>query len=302
MRIVVEEVTPNRARELLLRAHDQPQRHVRDAVVARIAHAIRQGQWKVTHQPIAIDPSGIVIDGQHRLSAVARADMTVEMLIAYDADPETFKVIDTGTARTAADTLAIAGYGSGPTQAAAARMYLTYKEIAGTRVAWGTAIKMFTTLDVLQLMESETGDRLMDALSYAQPIVSAWGRTGYRTWLSAALTAMAESDVPRDLQADFMARLQDGAQLGVGSPLLTVRRYVMSDTGLPRVPGSLRAPTGIACTLRALNSWLAGDSLYKLGYRSGLDRMPVVRWQAPTPPLADNPGPQRPQAVDLVRA
>src|SRR3954467_14111979 len=66
------EVTPDLAAQWL-RANTG-NRPVREAHVRSLAEEITADRWKVTHQGIAFSLSGRLMDGQHRLRAVIRAD------------------------------------------------------------------------------------------------------------------------------------------------------------------------------------------------------------------------------------
>lgn len=61
-------MTPAMAERFL--ARNEGNRLIRRYKVEAIADAIRRGEWETTHQGIAIDPDGRLIDGQHRLSAI----------------------------------------------------------------------------------------------------------------------------------------------------------------------------------------------------------------------------------------
>jgi hypothetical protein len=47
--------------------------------VRDFAEAMRRGDWRLTHQGIAFDASGALVDGQHRLAAIVEADVPVEI-------------------------------------------------------------------------------------------------------------------------------------------------------------------------------------------------------------------------------
>lgn len=96
-------ITPELASELL--NHNDANRPLRAGRVEFIAQAIKRGEWKVTHQPIAISPSGRVLDGQHRLWAIVESGIACEMLVATDVPENTFDCIDLGTKRSITDIL-----------------------------------------------------------------------------------------------------------------------------------------------------------------------------------------------------
>jgi len=61
------------------------------------------GAFLLTHQGIAIDTDGNLVDGQHRLNAILKYGGSVKMLIAYNTDSEAFRGMDRGTTRTISD-------------------------------------------------------------------------------------------------------------------------------------------------------------------------------------------------------
>lgn len=102
-----ETITPGIAEELL-----KSNSHNRRLVARRVnllAAEMTAGNWRPTHQGIAIGKDGVLLDGQHRLAAVVKSGIPVTMLVTWDADPEAFSVLDVGTPRSAADVLGISG-------------------------------------------------------------------------------------------------------------------------------------------------------------------------------------------------
>lgn len=80
-------------------------RVVRTAWVNLLADAIRKGQWRLTHQGIAFDTKGQLVDGQHRLWAIIEAGTAVDMAVTTGVEPKAFTVFDIGAKRTLADSL-----------------------------------------------------------------------------------------------------------------------------------------------------------------------------------------------------
>src|SRR6266487_5152852 len=107
MRSRVQTITPDKAEELL--AANTANRPLSRSTVRSFAEAMRRGDWLVTHQGIAFDTNGVLVDGQHRLAAIIEADRPVELTVFTDVAEGTFDVLDIGKRRTAADVLAIEG-------------------------------------------------------------------------------------------------------------------------------------------------------------------------------------------------
>lgn len=101
MQIKQVEVTPAIAREWLKK--NTQNRPLRKIYISKMAEAMKRGEWKTTHQAIAM-ADGRLLDGQHRLLAFLESGLPkIEMTVAYNSDPATFDVIDVGANRSAGD-------------------------------------------------------------------------------------------------------------------------------------------------------------------------------------------------------
>lgn len=82
-------------------------RPVRVGVVSQYAEMMKRGDWKLTHQGVAFDTHGILIDGQHRLMAIVKANVVVPMMVTRDTPEGAFSSIDCGVHRSVSDRLNI---------------------------------------------------------------------------------------------------------------------------------------------------------------------------------------------------
>lgn len=96
-------ITPEVAASILEKSNTK-NRRMRGWWAAAIAAAIRRGEWIVTHQGIAFDSDGNLIDGQHRLKAVVMAGIAVKMFVFTGLCPKSFMAIDVGVKRSTSDT------------------------------------------------------------------------------------------------------------------------------------------------------------------------------------------------------
>ncbi|MEY2341424.1 hypothetical protein AB4090_04855 [Acidithiobacillus sp. IBUN Pt1247-S3] len=96
-------VTPEVAGNLL--EYNVDNRKIRNTSVKNLSRSMRNGEWIYTHQGIAVDKNGILIDGQHRLKAVLKSGVSVPMLLFENVDPRAFNVIDQGERRSPYDVL-----------------------------------------------------------------------------------------------------------------------------------------------------------------------------------------------------
>lgn len=128
-----EVVTPALARQWI----DSNQRRNRNLVagtIERYSSDIRAGLWQITHQGIAIDREGNVIDGQHRLLAICATGIPLLLLVVRGLDPRAMEVIDRGRLRTMAHTLQMMYPREGP-----ASPFSSTKDVvsAARRMYWG---------------------------------------------------------------------------------------------------------------------------------------------------------------------
>jgi hypothetical protein len=80
MKTTIKNVTPEWAANILANRNIQ-NRHMSERVVEKYANDILDGSWCLTHQGIAFDENGDLLDGQHRLAAVVKAKTEVQMMV-----------------------------------------------------------------------------------------------------------------------------------------------------------------------------------------------------------------------------
>jgi hypothetical protein len=124
VRATVEEVTPAMAEAWL--GKNLANRSVRQRVVEGYARDMRNGAWQLTGEPIKFSINGRLLDGQHRLQAVVRAEIPVEMLVVRGLPDSTQAVMDSGARRTAGDALKLRGETSYTALAATARLAIFF--------------------------------------------------------------------------------------------------------------------------------------------------------------------------------
>lgn len=108
----VEHITPEMAKDWLENCNDKHNRSISLQAAARYAHDMRNGRWHLTHQGLAFDEKGILIDGQHRLAAIVMYGAPVDMMVTYGVEREDGEIlnIDGGKARTQSDRIIMAGH------------------------------------------------------------------------------------------------------------------------------------------------------------------------------------------------
>jgi len=103
----METITPTKAKIIL--GNNPKNRQVRPNHVLALAHEIENDHWLINGDAIRIAKSGILLDGQHRLLAVIKADKAIKSYIVNDLDEKALNTIDVGKNRSAADVFQIQG-------------------------------------------------------------------------------------------------------------------------------------------------------------------------------------------------
>lgn len=108
-------VTPQMAEAWL--KNNVANRKLRPTIVDTYASDMKSGRWVPSHQGIAFDSKGELVDGQHRLSAIVKSGVIVKMVVTTGVEQN--ENIDNHIKRTLVDTTGHTAY-----EVAVARMIL----------------------------------------------------------------------------------------------------------------------------------------------------------------------------------
>lgn len=97
----LEMITPELAKIYL--GENKGNRNIRKSSVAQYVKDMLDGNWRSTHQGIAFNSDGVLIDGQHRLHAIIESNVSVEMVVARGLEMEDGAAIDIGAIRSEAN-------------------------------------------------------------------------------------------------------------------------------------------------------------------------------------------------------
>src|SRR4051812_23704453 len=221
-------VSPKVAAELLAQPHVR-QRPLRQGLVRRYAAVMRRGDWHLTHQGIALDETGKLLDGQHRLAAVVMSGMTVRMMVTYGLDADRFDVMDTGAKRTSGDIIKMAGFSNGPGVSAVVRLVIAYDELPD--MAWTGIVYQEATSSEHRILEvfEQDAERYEEAVRIGASMKGAMKSllpSAAATWAYVAMRA--EKDGGRNRE-EFVHGLLTGENLKHGDPRLLLRRMYLRE-------------------------------------------------------------------------
>jgi hypothetical protein len=269
VRSKVQTVTPKKAAEYLeLNTANRPlsQRTVRE-----FAAAMRRGEWRVTHQGIAFDATGALVDGQHRLAAIVEADLPVEITVFTEVPEGAFDVLDTGKRRNAADVLAIEGEKSAVTLAAMVRTVWLYEN--RPELNWSGGDAGVSNHQIVATLEAHP--TLRDFVGVGEQIAAATGMI--KSAAGAASYLVTKASGRRDLSPWFDG-IVEGTGLAKGDPRLLFRRVLFAHTRKQAGQVMRRRETRehVTLYLKAFNAWATDTPLTQLKYTP----------REPVPPVA----------------
>lgn len=260
------EVDPEFASELL--ASSGGNRPLSSGLIRRLVKAINDGEWLLTHQGIAIDTGGRLLDGHHRLTAVVSSGRTVPMRITYDADPETFAVIDDGKRRSAADVLGYMGEKNSQSLAASVRLLYLYEHGRPT----GGESALMTSTQIVDELESHPG--LRETIPNAYALRRACGMVLSAGMVGIYLTTRSNPHID---QSEWFEGVASGlGLLATGDPRLAFRdtmfRLRLGSTTRRRQDSENQ----LVWYIKAWNAWALGKPVHALRHGKNEARpMPV---------------------------
>jgi hypothetical protein len=253
-----ETITPKKAQEYLkLNTRNRPLRHTH---VARLAQDIRNGHFVFNGDPIRFagnNGSEVLLDGQHRLSAVVMADRPIESIVIRDLDEAAFDTIDRGSSRTLGDILSRKG-----------EKYYTHLATAA-RVVWRLE---FGEWDRKEYFTPSELDRTLDAYPQLRPSMEFVANNYFNNPMkiispgaAAALHALCYPTHPR-LADKFWERVLTGEDVQRGTPEALLSKRLHENVNNTT---KLRQQQIVAMAIKAWNSISTKEPIKVLRFNTG---------------------------------
>ena len=240
-------------------------RRMEEGRVKAIASDIKNGRWVFDGTPIRFSGEN-VIDGQHRLYAIIRANTPVETLVVRGLSQETKNTIDTGKPRSAADVLHFNGQVNAGVLAAVARLSLNHKRYSGNLVsAVGYGKANLSTQEIVAEVASNSA-----LIKATQSVVSlAYIKKQIGLSVPAFCYYLFMKASSQHLADHFFQGLEHGADLPPDSPILLLRNALtLRETNRGR-SGRYRSVYYSALIIKAWNAWSAGTKIQRLTFGLG---------------------------------
>jgi len=262
-------ITPEMAGALLLKNHRN--RRISQMAVRAYSQDMAHGRWdEGTHQAIALDKNGQILDGQQRLAAIVESGVSVWMWMHTGLEPESIHFMDKGRKRSVADSVHIDGGAHGETVAAGIRNYLFYKCVPN--VVW-TGHRSPTHADVFDYYQSNLERCNWSARLAVQT------QKQYKLLVRSQIAGFLLIAVATGLYEDehlerFCDRLGSGLELPESSPIAAYRHRLVMLATTSRIKD--RQQLAIANLIKLFNFEQAGTPL-KLFKNASFPPMPELK-------------------------
>jgi|SRR5215472_1381737 len=225
--------------------------------VEQYTAAMRRGEWRMTYEAIKLDADGQVRDGQHRLTGIVESGTTQMLLVVYGVEEAAFDVMDSGKPRSVGDILSIHDVQRADSMSAVARFLILW-DMDHRHGVYGHGTPNVTAPQTMAYLEEH--DDVGSWIDAGYQITRANVRGGRAMW-AGLLTLFGRID--RDRAVEFAEAVISGANLGPGSPMLTLRKQLIN---LDARGTSTRAGTNrTACwIIKAWNAFRSETHIYQL--------------------------------------
>ncbi|MFD6423748.1 hypothetical protein [Streptomyces sp. NPDC060198] len=254
----VIKVTPEIAEKFL--SQTSVNRRLDMGQVGALADTIRRGEWRLTHQGIAFDEKGALLDGQHRLHAILEARIPVEMVVFNGLPKEVFPVLDTGKRRSAADTLLSTGEKYLTLLSSTIRHVILFNTIPND--PWNGARAYVSNDRILSEFNDDKG-RYKEAVGVGREL----SKHLFASQTAAAVGYFLTTEVAPAADIDqWITGLKSGANLDSGDARLALRE-VPQETQKRGSRRRMGIRDQVAIYIKAWNAWVEPDNFSELHLR-----------------------------------
>jgi hypothetical protein len=224
---------------------------------------MRKGEWEFNGDAIRINGSGKVVDGQHRLHAIIKADKAIQCLVVSGLKQSAFATIDCGKARSNGDALAIKGYRNANILAAAlAMIYLDEQGELDSHWNLSPRHGQVSAKRTISLA------RKYPSVQMSATAAQGWYMEGSPLVPSAmAFLHYRFGQHSTDEADQFFQLVATGENLSRNHPILMLRKTLIrlrTMVGNKGAPLSRRVQVGL--TIKAWRAWVAGTEIKTLKF------------------------------------
>lgn len=249
-------VTPELAKKWLKTNVNRPTKplHIR-----YLKKMMELGLFYLLGDAITFDWSGKLRNGQNRLVALIEKGASYYFWVLEGADPDSFKYMDSGVARSSADSLAIMGYPNAAVLSAALKWVVRFER--GTFYSNGV-------VDQGRVLKHEEADAIEKHEDLIDSMHEGIRKNSVLTPSLGLFCHWMFAQKDREAADQFFDRLASGADLPEGHPILVLRNTLLLNS--KEKSGKFHAKYKIAITIIAWNKLRLGRTF----------RSKILKWDA----------------------
>lgn len=251
MQTSVIKITPAKAKLYL--AQNKGNRPLQKLHVNFLASEIEKGNWKCNGESIKIGKDKQIIDGQHRLTAVVKANKSITTALMTGLDPAVFDTIDTGKNRSPGDTYALMGEKNAKPLAVLIKNLHRY---------------YMNDWKKQQRISNSEFEKLLTRWPDARTIVNNYAlkAPGLLNLRIIHFCYYVFKKKNKDQASDFMTKLCHGNDIAARSPIMAVRNKIMEG----RLKGMRMDPDAVITLIfKAWNMYREGKTTTRMTYKKG---------------------------------
>lgn len=235
-------------------------RPIRVATVMRYLRDMQSNNWQCNGETIKIASDGTLLDGQHRLTAVAKLGRPVEMMIVSGLPRDAFETIDTGVRRTTSQILSMGGNKNAAVLASASRWV--------TLISNGCVATDISTSQQLQNIES-----FPELRDYAARFAGSKTLKRLAPSSIVAVCALAHRKYGAEAVKSFIDKMEIGDGLSRTDPVFLLReRCIAQGTKFAKTHADVMA----ALAIKAMKAHCEGRQIGTLRYRPDSEIFPTL--------------------------
>lgn len=255
--VQVETITPELAEEYM--GKNTHNRNIRNYRVDAYAEDMVNGAWQWNGEAIKFSESGQLLDGQHRLLAIIKAQVSIPMLVVRGLPNSTQHTMDTGAVRKFSDVLKLRGEENYVVLATIVRSVHIWEK--GQRRFGGASSTAQTNPQLLATLEKYP--YLREA---THPLTRVSNSAGLPASASGALWFAFMNIDPHDAE-NFFDRLASDEGHHHGEPIYMLRKVLQKSR--EDVRGTRNVTLLAALTVKAWNAYRSGDTVNLLRWTPG---------------------------------
>lgn len=235
-----------------LEKYKGPNRRISELQVLKFQADMESGRWHFEGAPIKISKTGKLLDGQHRLTALANTvpEMELPFLVIRGLDDDAQLYMDQGQVRTCGQQLSLRGVSNSSLYAAASKLYLDWTR---NRLFRSTTRGCTSKPEIIEwVLENQPLLEKVSQTDFAKTDAPA-------SVVGAFAMAILQASPARAYR--FLKQLHAGTGLQEGDPILALDRRLRN---IRKSGTRVSSREYLAMFIKAWNAWVMGDRLQKL--------------------------------------